>query len=85
MLGTLRSKAVCSGVEVAYYPEFIQNAIILAMKKNERHVNFVGKLLEFLYSEKTVPVKNIEAGLMLIAVDFDDVAIDIPLAPRFLG
>jgi len=68
-----------------YYPAFIQNAIILAMEKNERHVDFVGQLLEFLYSEKTVPVQNIEAGLMLIAVDFDDVAIDIPLAPRFLG
>jgi len=68
-----------------YYPEFVQNAIILAMEKSERHVDLVGQLLEFLYSEKTVPAKDIEAGLMLIAVDFDDVAIDIPLAPRFLG
>lgn len=49
------------------------------------NVDLVGQLLEFLYSEKTVPAKDIEAGLMLIVVDFDDVAIDIPLAPRFLG
>jgi hypothetical protein len=38
-----------------------------------------------LYSEKILPDKDIEAGLMLITDGFDDTAIDIPLAPRFLG
>lgn len=68
-----------------YYPEFVRQAILLAMENSERHVDLVGQLLEFLYSEKTLPDKIIEAGLMSIADEFDDTAIDIPLAPRFLG
>lgn len=68
-----------------YYPEFVRTAIILAMDKSERHVDLVGQLLDFLYSEKTLPAKDIEAGLMSIADEFDDIAIDIPLAPRFFG
>lgn len=68
-----------------YYPEFVRQAIMLAMDSSDRHVELVGQLLEFLYSEKTLPDKDIEAGLMLITDGFDDTAIDIPLAPRFLG
>ena len=68
-----------------YYPEFVRLAINLAMDNSERHVDLVGQLLEFLYSEKTLTDKDIEAGLMSIVNEFDDLAIDIPLAPRFLG
>lgn len=68
-----------------YYPTFVQQAILLAMENSERHIELVGKLLEFLYSEKTLSDKDIEAGLMFIVNEFDDTAIDIPLAPKFLG
>jgi len=68
-----------------YYPEFVRQAIMLAMDSSDCHDELVRQILEFLYSEKTLPDKYIEAGLMVITDGFDDTTIDIPLAPRLLG
>ena len=68
-----------------YHPEFVQQAISLAMEMSERHVELVEQLLEFLFAEKTLSDRDIRTGILFFAEMCDDIAIDIPLAPRLFG
>uniref|UniRef100_A0A0C9S288 TSA: Wollemia nobilis Ref_Wollemi_Transcript_21688_3067 transcribed RNA sequence n=1 Tax=Wollemia nobilis TaxID=56998 RepID=A0A0C9S288_9CONI len=70
-----------------YYPEFVLQAILLAMEKekSELHVDLIAQLLEYLHSQKIMFERDIKSGILLVAESCDDITIDIPLAPKFLG
>ncbi|GLJ48101.1 hypothetical protein SUGI_1015570 [Cryptomeria japonica] len=69
----------------SYYPEFVHQAVMLAIEKGERHVESIITLLEYLYAQKTLSDRDIKDGIIRIAEECDDITIDIPLAPKLLG
>ncbi|KAL3642982.1 Eukaryotic translation initiation factor isoform 4G-1 [Castilleja foliolosa] len=69
----------------AYYPEFVKEAISLALDKAPPCVEQVVKLLEYLFEKKVINAKNIETGCQLYAALLDDLAIDLPKAPANFG
>ncbi|XP_068651903.1 eukaryotic translation initiation factor-like [Aristolochia californica] len=68
-----------------YYPEFVKEAVGLALEKSPPHVEPLVKLLEFLFVKKVVSARDIETGCLLYASTLDDVGIDIPKAPSNFG
>ncbi|TJX43100.1 hypothetical protein E8P77_30545, partial [Soehngenia saccharolytica] len=69
----------------SYYPEFVRQAVLLAIEMGERHVESIIILLEYLYAQKPLSERDIKEGIIHIAEECDDITIDIPLAPRHLG
>ncbi|GFP82725.1 eukaryotic translation initiation factor isoform 4g-1 [Phtheirospermum japonicum] len=69
----------------AYYPEFVKEAILLALDKAPPCVESVAKLLGYLFEKKVINAKNIETGCQLYAALLDDLAIDLPKAPANFG
>lgn len=68
-----------------FYPEFVKEAIDLALEKGSPCVEPVGKLLEFLFAKKVLSARDIGTGCLLYGSMLDDIGIDNPKAPNNFG
>ncbi|RWR75434.1 eukaryotic translation initiation factor [Cinnamomum micranthum f. kanehirae] len=68
-----------------FYPEFVKEAIDLALEKGSPCVEPVGKLLEFLFVKKVLSARDIGTGCLLYGSMLDDIGIDNPKAPNNFG
>lgn len=68
-----------------YHPEFVKEAISLALEKSAPCLEPVAKLLEYLYAKKVLTSADIETGCLLYGSALDDVGIDLPKAPNNFG
>ncbi|KAK1403623.1 Eukaryotic translation initiation factor [Heracleum sosnowskyi] len=68
-----------------YHPEFVKEAISLALEKSPPCLEPVAKLLEYLYVKKVLISADIETGCLLYGSTLDDVGIDLPKAPNNFG
>eukprot|EP00252_Welwitschia_mirabilis_P019159 TRINITY_DN436_c0_g1_i1.p1 TRINITY_DN436_c0_g1~~TRINITY_DN436_c0_g1_i1.p1 ORF type:complete len:802 (-),score=177.60 TRINITY_DN436_c0_g1_i1:209-2614(-) len=68
-----------------YHPKFVRQAIVSSMEKGDKYVGHMRKLLEYLYRGKTLSESDIRDGMMLLSDELDDLAIDIPMAPKHIG
>lgn len=68
-----------------YHAQFLFRAISTALEQKELHVQMVGELIDHLFSQQTVSKVDIRDGFLLIAEQYDDFAIDVPLAPKYIG
>ncbi|KHN14133.1 Eukaryotic initiation factor iso-4F subunit p82-34 [Glycine soja] len=69
----------------AYYPEFVKEAISLALDKSPPCVEPVANLFEYLLIKKILSARDIGTGCMLFASLLDDIGIDLPKAPNNFG
>ncbi|KAI3423760.1 uncharacterized protein J3R85_010757 [Psidium guajava] len=56
----------------AYYPEFVKEAISLALEKSPPCVEPIGRLLEFLLAKKVLSSRDVGTGCLLYASILDD-------------
>ncbi|MCO5605952.1 hypothetical protein L7F22_060138 [Adiantum nelumboides] len=68
-----------------FYPQFVQMAVMLLLEAQDRQRDLVGTLLEFLWSKKVLSTKDIVSGIGMVAEQLEDLAYDVPLAPKHLG
>lgn len=68
-----------------YYPEFVKEAISLALEKSSPLIEPVVKLLEYLYMKKVIVARDVGTGCLLYGSMLDDVGIDLPRAPNSFG
>ncbi|KAI5077114.1 hypothetical protein GOP47_0006938 [Adiantum capillus-veneris] len=68
-----------------FYPQFVQMAIMALLEAQDRQRDLVGTLLEFLWSKEVLSTKDIASGIGMVAEQLDDLAFDVPLAPKHLG
>ena len=68
-----------------YHAQFLFQAISMALEHTELHVQMVVELIHHLFSQKTLTKVDIRDGFLMIAGQCDDLAIDIPLAPKYVG
>lgn len=68
-----------------YHPEFVKEAISLALEKSPPCVEPVAKLLEHLFSKKVLSAWDIKTGTLLYGSMLDDIGIDVPKAPSNFG
>lgn len=69
----------------AYHPEFVKEAISLALEKSPPCAEPVAKLLDYLVAKKVLNPKDVVSGCLLYAALLDDLAIDLPMAPANFG
>lgn len=69
----------------AYHPEFVKEAIFLALEKSTSCVESLVKLLEHLFSKKVLTASDISTGCLLYASLLSDIGIDLPKAPSYFG
>ena len=69
----------------SYYPEFVKEAISIALEKSPPCVEPVSKLLEYLFIKKVFTARDIGTGCLLYGALLDDVGIDLPKAPNNFG
>ncbi|KHN17504.1 Eukaryotic initiation factor iso-4F subunit p82-34 [Glycine soja] len=69
----------------AYYPEFVKEAISLALDKSPPCAEPVANLFEYLFIKKILSARDIGTGCMLFASLLDDIGIDLPKAPNNFG
>ncbi|KAJ4709550.1 eukaryotic translation initiation factor isoform 4G-1 [Melia azedarach] len=68
-----------------YHPEFVKEAISLALEKSPPCVEPVAQLLEHLLAKKVLTSIDIGTGCLLYGSLLDDIAIDLPKAPNNFG
>lgn len=64
-----------------YYPEFVKEAINLALDENPPCAEPVTKLLDHLFMKKILSTKDLETGCLLYGSMLDDIGIDLPTSP----
>ncbi|KAF8393009.1 hypothetical protein HHK36_021250 [Tetracentron sinense] len=69
----------------AYHPEFVKEAIALALDKSPPCVEPVTKLLEFLFTKTVLTARDIGTGCLLYGSLLDDIGIDLPKSPNNFG
>ncbi|XP_062021749.1 eukaryotic translation initiation factor-like [Rosa rugosa] len=69
----------------AYHPEFVKEAIALALDKSPPCVEPVIKLLEYLFSKNVLTSRDIGTGCLLYGSMLDEIGIDLPKAPNNFG
>ncbi|KAM5564654.1 hypothetical protein ABKV19_018963 [Rosa sericea] len=69
----------------AYHPEFVKEAIALALDKSPPCVEPVIKLLEYLFSKNVLTSRDIGTGCLLYGSLLDEIGIDLPKAPNNFG
>ncbi|GAQ88382.1 eukaryotic translation initiation factor eIF-4G [Klebsormidium nitens] len=69
----------------SYHSTIVQTAVNLGFEGKDRDRELVGKLLPGLVAQKAITAEELEAGFMALAEQLDDLAIDLPKAPRYLG
>lgn len=68
-----------------FHPQVVERAILMGLQGQERDRELIRNLLEYLYSRRVVSGRDVGAGIMLVVEPLDDLAIDIPIAPRYIG
>ncbi|CAI9285605.1 unnamed protein product [Lactuca saligna] len=68
-----------------YYPEFVKEAVSLALEKSAPCVEPLVKLLDHLVSKKVLTRADLTAGCTAYGSLLDDIAIDLPKAPDSFG
>eukprot|EP00249_Psilotum_nudum_P023070 c28740_g1_i1 orf=193-2736(+) len=68
-----------------FHPEFVHLAISMGLELQDRQNELISKLLEFLHSKKVISERDIGTGALLVGEQLDDLAIDIPMAPKHFG
>ncbi|KAF1887593.1 hypothetical protein Lal_00040647 [Lupinus albus] len=69
----------------AYYPEFVKEAIFLALDKSPPCVEPVANLLQHLFIKKILSARDIGTGCLWFGSMLDDIGIDLPKAPNNFG
>ncbi|XP_019441676.1 PREDICTED: eukaryotic translation initiation factor-like isoform X2 [Lupinus angustifolius] len=69
----------------AYYPEFVKEAIFLALDKSPPCVAPVANLVQHLFIKKILSARDIGTGCLLFGSMLDDIGIDLPKAPNNFG
>ncbi|XP_054821552.1 eukaryotic translation initiation factor-like [Prosopis cineraria] len=69
----------------SYHPEFVKEAISLALDKSPPCVDIVANLLEYLFIQKILTARDIGTGCLLFGSMLDDIGIDLPKAPNNFG
>ncbi|KAK4257567.1 hypothetical protein QN277_007138 [Acacia crassicarpa] len=69
----------------SYHPEFVKEAISLALDKSLPCVDIVANLLEYLFIKKILTARDIGTGCVLFGSMLDDIGIDLPKAPNNFG
>lgn len=69
----------------AYHPEFVKEAISLALDRSPPCVEPVANLLEYLLIKRILTARDIGTGSLLFASMLDDIGIDLPKAPNNFG
>ncbi|KAL1372102.1 hypothetical protein HN51_002260 [Arachis hypogaea] len=69
----------------AYHPEFVKEAISLALDKSPPCVEPVANLIEYLLMKKILVPRDIGTGCLLFGSMIDDIGIDLPKAPNNFG
>ena len=69
----------------AYHPEFVKEAIALALDKSPPFVEPIIKLLEYLFSKNVVTSSDIGTGCLSYGSLLDEIGIDLPKAPNNFG
>ncbi|KAB2019223.1 hypothetical protein ES319_D08G283100v1 [Gossypium barbadense] len=68
-----------------YHPEFVKEAISIALEKSPPCVEPVSKLLEYLFIKKVLTATDLGTGCLLYGALLDDIGIDLPKAPNNFG
>ncbi|ONK70475.1 uncharacterized protein A4U43_C05F34100 [Asparagus officinalis] len=68
-----------------YHPEVVKEAINLALDKGYACVELVINLLDFLLAKKILTPRDLGTGCLLYGSMMDDIAIDLPNAPKHFG
>ncbi|RZS03558.1 hypothetical protein BHM03_00033747 [Ensete ventricosum] len=68
-----------------YSPEVVKEAINLALDKGPSCLQLLVKLLEHLLIKKVFTPRDLGTGCLLYGAMLDDVGIDLPKAPAYLG
>ena len=68
-----------------YNPEVVREAITLALDKGAACIDLVVKLLDTLLARKIFTPRDLGTGCLDYGMMLDDVAIDLPKAPTYLG
>ncbi|XP_002967145.2 eukaryotic translation initiation factor [Selaginella moellendorffii] len=68
-----------------YHPQFVQVAVTLALEKRDRERELLFKLFNHLHAQGVVTEAQLASGLMLLAEQLDETAIDSPMAPKQIG
>ncbi|XP_024961026.1 eukaryotic translation initiation factor-like [Cynara cardunculus var. scolymus] len=68
-----------------YHPEFVKEAISLALEKSPPCVEPITKLLDYLCSKKVLVKPDLRTGCVSYGSLLDDIAIDLPKAPNNFG
>ncbi|XP_050366775.1 eukaryotic translation initiation factor-like isoform X3 [Argentina anserina] len=69
----------------AYHPEFVKEAIALALDKSPPFVEPIIKLLEYLVTENILTSSDIGTGCLSYGSMLDEIGIDLPKAPHNFG
>lgn len=69
----------------SYHPEFVKEAIFLALDRSPPCADILSNLLEYLFIKKILTARDIGTGCLLFGSMLDDIAIDLPKAPSNFG
>ncbi|CAK9199011.1 unnamed protein product, partial [Sphagnum troendelagicum] len=68
-----------------FYPELVRMALFLALDRRDRECALVLKLLVHLNAKAVILSQDLRAGVLQIAEQLEDVAMDAPRAPKQFG
>lgn len=68
-----------------FHPEFVQMTVSMGLESQDRERELIRKLLENLCLKNVVAERDIQAGVVRVAEQLDDLALDIPKAPEHVG
>lgn len=68
-----------------FHPQLVQLAVSMGLQSQDRDRELIRKLLEFLCSKKVLSERDVRTGIMMVADLLEDLALDIPMAPKHIG
>ncbi|KAI5061888.1 hypothetical protein GOP47_0022427 [Adiantum capillus-veneris] len=68
-----------------YNPQLVQIGVTMALDSTDQGRELISKLFEFLCSKKVLSQGDVRAGIRMVAEQLEDLALDIPMAPKYIG
>lgn len=68
-----------------FHPQLVQLGVNMALESTDRGRELMSKLLEFLCFRRVLSQGDIRMGIMMVAEQLEDVALDAPMAPKHIG
>ncbi|KAH7428597.1 hypothetical protein KP509_09G008000 [Ceratopteris richardii] len=68
-----------------FYPQFVQMCINALFTAKDRERDQLGKLLIYLWSKKVLSTQDISSGIAMVVDELEDLAVDVPYAPKYVG